>query len=153
VQETKVREPVKEQPKPAQKPQEKPTPKIVPKVPTQPPKTSYDFEKNLKSLDAQGKYDYLRIIPPETFKTILKESLTSEILLMIVNTIANYFLKDGEYTKAYSILSNIALTSRFEMTVMFLEDEEKTILEKIFDELEKNVSGSTTASLRSKYLP
>jgi tetratricopeptide (TPR) repeat protein len=143
-------EPVKQVPK--QEPVRQPTAKHVSQVPTQPPKTSYEFEKNLKGLSTQGIQEYIWLIPPESFKSLFKEALTGEIMSTIIHAVESYFLpKEGGYARAVSVLENLAKSERFDITVMFLEDEERKVVEKICQVVEKNTQLSTD-TIRKSYL-
>lgn len=63
------------------------------KIPTTAPKTSFEFEKNFKELQGQDLYKYLAIISPSSYKTLFKDSLTTELFNGFVDSILNFFLK------------------------------------------------------------
>jgi hypothetical protein len=127
--------------------------KVASKAPKQPPKTAYEFEKSIKDLDSRSMFEYLQIIPPDSFKKLFKESLTSSLLMNIVNTISNEFLKEGKQRDAFIILKNLAQNPRFEMTVMFLDDNEKKVLEHVFADFDRNLQGEPSLeTVKKQYL-
>ncbi len=62
-------------------------------VPKEPPKTSYEFEKYFKELRREDFYQYLKLIPTSSYKTLFKASFTSEIFSAIIECVHSYFVK------------------------------------------------------------
>ncbi|KAL0477474.1 hypothetical protein AKO1_008192 [Acrasis kona] len=123
--------------RPAQQKEKLEVPKIPSKVPTQPPRTSYEFERVIKDLDNDGVNEYVKIIPPATFKKIFKDSLSEEVLVRIVNCIDSYLIPNSEHERSVDILRNLAQSPRLDVVVSMLDDEPLDVLKNVFDSLVK----------------
>lgn len=64
-------------------------------LPKTPPKTSYEFEAfwNSAKYDQKIKYAYIKLIPPESFPSLFKNSLTIEIFQEIIQILNDNFLQ------------------------------------------------------------
>jgi len=127
-------------------------------VPKEPPKTSYEFECTWNSLKHELPllYEYLQIIPAQTLPMLFQNSLNSDILSSFIAVLDKFYSKNGELFSIRDILYNMSLVNRFEMIVMFLSDNEKEVLARLFEQLlplEQNsdIAKEEIRTLRSKY--
>ena len=117
---------------------EKAAQKLVGKfmVPTNPPKSFIEFERVRKELqfDLAKFSEYLLLIKPKSLKTILKTSITEEILSTTIKALASHFIPN-KAEKALSFLKYFSKVPRFDTTRMFLGDDEKQMVKSIFAHL------------------
>ena len=99
------------------------------------PKTAAGLEKDYNQLkkDQSQVYRYLRNIPPETVAKLYKTTeVEAELLSAIVAALANHGLSNKEdKTHAKAFLSSLEKASNFDMTLMFAEDKDKEMMDKI----------------------
>lgn len=120
---------------------------VIPASPT----NSFQLEADLRKIgnDPEVIYKYLRQIKPEGYAKIFKSSLEPNILNQILKTLQDFFVKNEEPSLILEILNNLATVRRFDMAVMFLSNQEKKVLQELFDFLHQN--GIQIAALQRKY--
>lgn len=121
-------------------------------IPTDPPVRYPEFEQIWKSLhDKRDKYQYFKIIPLSKFEEIFSETLDSDNFNAILGLILEFCLKEENNTdRALEYLSSFASMRRFSILIMFISDEEKQLLNQIFDFIQVATTDSQVL-LRSKY--
>jgi len=123
-------------------------------LPQFPPKTAYEFEAFWNSVNGnlETLYKYLKLIPPESFPNLFKESMNSDIFNSLIAVFDQHFLPD-DVEGLYKLLQNLALIRRFEVNVMFLSSKETQVLASIFDRLSqaKSLANENLATLKIKY--
>lgn len=122
-------------------------------VPTEPPKSFIEFERVRKELqfDLKKFSEYLLLIKPKSLKTILKTSITEEIVSTTIKALASHFVPNKS-EKALSFLKYLSKVPRFETTIMFLGDDEKQMVKSIFDHLSSSgVKPDTVKTVRKAW--
>jgi len=106
-------------------------------IPTKPPKTSYEFETFWNSIkhDSSMVYQYLKVIPPSSYKALFQNSMNSNILRSIITVLTQHYLVDNDFKGIFDVLSNLSTISRFEMTAMFLSKQEREGITELVDKL------------------
>ena len=97
------------------------------------PNTSYGFEADINSLkkDPENLYSYISKIPPSTYLKIYKNmDIQADYLVLILDSI-NKFETDND--RILNILYYFAQTQNITMTMMFMNDEDKKIIEQLID--------------------
>lgn len=114
------------------------------------PKTSAGFEKDFNQLkkDTSNVYQYLRAIPAKTFETLYKSSeIEAHVFSGLLTAITEHGLSSKDGAKhAGEFLASMSKASSFDMTLMFLEDQEKKAIKSILT-LAKKQSDKATAKI------
>jgi len=100
---------------------------------SQVPKTAAGFNRDFKALkkDLDGKLSYLKRIPLDTVKgyfsrTELETQTFSDILECLAGK-----LSSADVTWAHDFMMTLSKSFKFDMTIMFLEDEENASIRSI----------------------
>eukprot|EP01080_Neovahlkampfia_damariscottae_P011920 gene11920-5325_t len=113
--------------------------KIETKMPKKAPSTFFEFEQYFREFKGTNKFEeYFKLIEPKNFAKLFGSSFTVDHLNEILNCILNTYLKSG--TKeledfSVEILKNLTKISRFDQTIMFLDERE------VLDEILKKLKG------------
>lgn len=70
-----------------------PIPTVTVQTPKQAPKSAYEFERYMKELKGDDFYSYLRLIPPNTYKQLFKDSFTPELFNTIIHAVAHGYVR------------------------------------------------------------
>jgi len=102
-------------------------PKVLPVVPETPPSSSFEFERNFINLKGFPElfYKYLQVIPPSSFASIFKSSMSSDIFEMILVTLEKFYAPEERNEEIVEILRGISKVGRFSTLVMFLSRADK----------------------------
>eukprot|EP00899_Mesostigma_viride_P020897 jgi/Mesvir1/28809/Mv12895-RA.1 len=104
-----------------------------------PPSNASEFETTWKALGggadaAQGRAQYLRIIPPPSLPRILKDFLTAPLLASILGVLHTALLPDDALL-AVDILEQLTFVGRFDMTAMFLSRTDRDEIKPLWDKI------------------
>lgn len=101
--------------------------KISVDLPTQVPTTFYSFEYYWRMLkdDINALSQYYKMIPPENIPSIIKESLSSDLLYSYFDVILNIYLPNNEIEHSMKILRSLAKTARIKLQLAFLTMDQK----------------------------
>ncbi len=114
------------------------------------PKTAAGFESDFNSLkkDMPTFYAYIKNIPTDTvvdlFKTV---EISAELFATILKVVVDYGLSSDEgLTHTSSLMAALGKASNFDMTLMFMDNQEKVLLKQIVKSLNDN-SGKLDAKV------
>lgn len=115
------------------------SPPSVSKMPT----TTHEFTKIWKRQckTELGKYQLLLGIGGQGLRTIFKAEISMGHLGEFLVTLHNC-LDEKDTNKIVDILQQLSRTSRFDLSLKFLAEEEKVVASKLFKQLEANICGS-----------
>ncbi|CAB3996685.1 RNA polymerase II-associated 3-like [Paramuricea clavata] len=102
-----------------------------------PPLSSIQFQTTWKRLEKNPEllYSYMKIIPPDHLPKVLGESVESSFLMKIFSILSDFYVRDCR--SVFNELKNISQVKRFSMTLMFLSTKEKSVINDLFDYMEK----------------
>jgi len=115
-----------------------PLPTIKAKIPTKAPAGIYEFHQVNKELNNEEFAQYFQLIEPKSMKRLFGDDLSPDILERILTIIADHYLtakSETLYKHSLSIMEQLTKVNRFDMTIMFFEEREQAILERIFERL------------------
>nr|BCL66156.1 hypothetical protein [Volvox reticuliferus] len=131
-------------------------------APLEVPSTSGDFTRDWRRLGTvDDKYRYLKMCGPDTFRTIFRVEISSEVLREVLGVVEACWLGHGGAAEEaedgsgaalreamFVVRSLEALTAagRFSLTVKLLGNSTKPMLERLFEGLEDAAAVSTTRS-------
>ncbi|XP_044263335.1 RNA polymerase II-associated protein 3 [Tribolium madens] len=96
------------------------------------PKNSVQFYSSWKHLKTiEFKYEYLKLIKPENLPLIFKESLESGVFSEILEVLTKCFIEKRD--DVFDFLKYFTKIRRFSAIIMFLSDNDKNCLRKLFD--------------------
>ena len=107
------------------------------------PTTTHEFTKIWKRQckTELGKYQLLLGIGGQGLRTIFKAEISMGHLGEFLVTLHNC-LDEKDTNKIVDILQQLSRTSRFNLSLKFLGEEEKVVASKLFKQLEANICGS-----------
>jgi len=116
-------------------------------VPSEPPKTMYELERQWRALKSKPELfaSYIKLFKKSTYKKVIKEAISQEILSSIVIALRDHCEKE----EILVALGGIAQSSSFDMTVALLPEDDATNLRAVFAKLDS--SDAETVELRGKY--
>ena len=105
------------------------------------PKTCAGLERDYHQLkkDSSHVYQYLKNIPLKTLETLFKRSeVQAELLSGVLDAFTTHGLGDADSSKSSAeFLISLSKSDNYEMTLMFIDDAEKTKMKKIGDAIKK----------------
>ena len=103
------------------------------------PKTAAGFEADFNSLkkDQPTFYAYLKNIPADTVSTLFKSTeISSELFAAILKAVADFGLSSDEGLQhAAGLMAALGKAASFDMTLMFMDSQEKKLLVQIIQAL------------------
>ena len=106
------------------------------------PKTVAGLERDYHQLrnDSSHVYQYLKNIPLKTVETLFKRSeVQAELLAGVLEALTTHGLGDADSSKhSAELLLSLSKSDNYEMTLMFIDDAEKTKMKKIGDAIKKH---------------
>jgi tetratricopeptide (TPR) repeat protein len=112
------------------------------------PTTSYGFEADVNSLkkDDSKLYNYVTNIPPSTYSKIYKSvDIQPDYLVCILGSLDKH---EKDSNKILHILYNFSLAQNISMTMMFLNDDDQKLLERLFEKAENATDGNKAQMLK-----
>jgi tetratricopeptide (TPR) repeat protein len=102
-------------------------------IPSTPPTTLYELERNWRGLKSnpKGFSEYLRCFKSSTFKKCFKEAVSSELLSSMMSALRDHSAPDD----AFTVLTGLAQSSSFDMTMMLMPAEDIETLKGVFAKL------------------
>jgi hypothetical protein len=97
------------------------------------PKTSTGFESDYNSLkkDSSGFYQYLKNLPFEVVESLFKKTeIQAELFAGILKSLKEHGVKE-DILHTFSFMLSIAKASNFDMTLMFMDNQEKKDIKEI----------------------
>jgi RNA polymerase II-associated protein 3 len=123
-----------------------------PAVPTEAPKTVYELERVWRGLKNHPDLfaDYLKIFKKSTFKKVIKEAVSPDLLGSMLVSVREHLLRhDAE--AAFTVLEGLASTPKFSMTLSILPAEDLECIRSCIDHLSTHVDPQRAIRLRPLY--
>ena len=114
---------------------------------SQVPKTAAGFNRDFKALkkDLDGKLSYLKRIPLDTIKGYFsKTELETQTFSDILECLASK-LGSADVTWAHDFMMTLSKSFKFDMTIMFIEDEENASIRSIVSKIREVDAGKADA--------
>jgi hypothetical protein len=103
------------------------------------PKTAAGFEADFNSLkkDQPTFYAYIKNIPADTVSSLFKSTeISAELFAAILKAVADFGLSSDEGLQhAAGLMAALGKASNFDMTLMFMDSQEKKLLVQIVQAL------------------
>ena len=122
----------------------------MPVVPTEPPKTTYELERNWRALKSYPDLfaEYLSCFKKSTYKRVFKESISPELMGSLFVALRDH----AESNQIVATLEGIAQGNSFDMTLALLPEEDASILRAVFAKLAATANDETALNaLRAVY--
>ncbi|XP_071960806.1 RNA polymerase II-associated protein 3-like [Antedon mediterranea] len=102
------------------------------------PQSSYHLLADWKRLEKYPTQlvQYFKQINPETYPSLFKQSMDSDVLSKILILLHNHYIPSNE--AMFAVISNLTKVKRFDMNVMFMSSEEKKLVKNILEHISKN---------------
>ena len=118
------------------------------RVMSQVPKTAAGFNRDFKALkkDQDEKLAYLKRIPLDTIKGYFnKTELETQTFSDILECLASKLSGADDVAWAHDFMTTLSKSFKFDMTIMFLEDEENENIQKIVTKIREIDAGKADA--------